>query len=361
MNEQIVSTQIRGLFLWVVRAIAALSLIMALVFLLLWILQPDSDTWIAFFMFGFSGVIVPWLVLGSYIEMSDQYIMIKTFYGRFKINWDEVEYIVTNDYMYAFTGKNKRVVITMYDKLSDLIWQQIRVRNIKVRKSMFVPIIQGRFLSKRLVIEGIEAHQTNNGIEFKVNGKTFEQLKQWSDAIDETVFKEQLATGRFRNWEIDQATLELMRYVEKQGKILPYYGTGGSSGVCIYHFRFESPKCHLTIEHTATGQFLELNTSGKVSWFPFAPIDGLRFKYSPLPYLVKEQLPKAWSSRSPDSLICKIVGREYQKLISWGNWNAQYALTNRYEYSFSEISIGSGFIVNIKHNETQESIDVIDY
>jgi len=141
MTEQIVTTRIHGLFLWIVRIVAALALAMALVFLFLWILKPANDAWIIALLFGFF-VVLPWLVAITYVEMSDQYILVNTFYGRFKIDWDEVEYVETNGHTYAFIGKYKRVVIIISKKLSDFMWRQIKSRNIEVRESAFVPNTQ---------------------------------------------------------------------------------------------------------------------------------------------------------------------------------------------------------------------------
>ncbi|MGC1377565.1 MAG: hypothetical protein WA821_15130 [Anaerolineales bacterium] len=138
MTEQIVTTRIHGLFLWIVRIVAALALAMAVVFLFLWILQPANDAWIGSLLFGFFCVL-PWLAAVTYVEMSDQYILVNTFYGRFRIDWDEVEYVETNGHTYAFTGKNKRVAIMTSEKLNDLMRRQIENRKIKIYEHPFVP------------------------------------------------------------------------------------------------------------------------------------------------------------------------------------------------------------------------------
>lgn len=141
MSEQVVTTRMHSLFFWVMRIVAVLALAMAVVFLFLWILQPGSDTWKASLLFGFFGV-VPWFVAVTYVEMSNQYILVNTFYGRFRINWDEVKYVETNGSgsLYAFCGENKRVVIVASTKLNNLMWQQIQDRSIEVQEAGLMPI-----------------------------------------------------------------------------------------------------------------------------------------------------------------------------------------------------------------------------
>jgi hypothetical protein len=208
----------------------------------------------------------------------------------------------------------------------------------------------------------IQAHLANNELSFRIARDIFNQIGQWSYSVDKAVFKEQLATGRFRNHEIGAETLALMRHVEQRGKIMPYYGVGGSSGVCTYQFRFATPECHLLVEHGATGQILELRTPGRISWFAFRNPGGGRFKFSSFPYLIKGKLPQEWSGRPSQVLVCRIAGREYQKLASWSNWNVRQALTNRYEYSFGEVSMGAtGFVAKVEDTSNGETIDVTDY
>jgi hypothetical protein len=44
------------------------------------------------------------------------------------------------------------------------------------------------------------------------------------------VFKEQLAMGSLKgHYSVDEFVLKMMQQAEQQGKIMSYYGTGGSS------------------------------------------------------------------------------------------------------------------------------------
>lgn len=66
-------------------------------------------------------------------------------------------------------------------------------------------------------------------------GDPCQRIFDWAYALDEMVFREQLATGSFRGrWAINQATRLIMEHINAQGQIAPYYGAGGSSGVCVY-------------------------------------------------------------------------------------------------------------------------------
>jgi hypothetical protein len=208
----------------------------------------------------------------------------------------------------------------------------------------------------------IQVHKTNKEIGYKVSGEIYQQITQWAYSIDETVFKEQLATGLFGNTiELDPDILAVMRRVEKQGGILPYYGVGGSSGVCTYRFRVIMSRIELTVEHGATEKVMSLDTPLETS--ERSPsVEGRRFKFSPFPYLMKEKLPQAWSGEPPEALVCKIAGREYEKLVKWPKWVDTQALSERYEYSFGEVSLGAtGFAAKVKDKESDDLIDVTDY
>ena len=185
----------------------------------------------------------------------------------------------------------------------------------------------------------IHVYKTKKAIGFRVSGELYQQISKWAYSIDEKVFKKQLATGRFaKNVELTPKTLALMRHVEKQGKILPYYGAGGSSGVCTYRFRAIMSRVELTVEHGVTGKTMSLDTPLKTSR-RLANTEGLCFKFCSFPYLSKEKLPPEWSGESPGVLICKIAGREYENLAKWPKWVDTQALSERYEYSFGEVSI----------------------
>jgi hypothetical protein len=208
----------------------------------------------------------------------------------------------------------------------------------------------------------IQVYKTKNEINFMVSGKTYQDITEWTSSVDEMVFREQLATGRFgNNIELDPDTLALMRHVEKQGGILPYYGLGGSSGVCTYRFRVTTSRIQLTVEHGTTHRVMSLDTPLEISE-KSASMKGRRFKFSPFHHLIKEKLPQEWSGESPEALVCKITGREYEKLVKWPKWVDTQALSERYEYSFSEVSIGAtGFVAKIKDTKSNDLIDVTDY
>jgi hypothetical protein len=145
MSKEIVTTRIHWLFFCTMRIVAIIAFCIAVVCLLLGILQPRSDTWVGFFLFGFFGA-TAWFVVSTYFEISNQYVLINTFYGRFRINWDEVKYIETNGHLYAFIGEDKRVVIvtplmasSKMKELNDFIMQQTEERNIEVRQTNLVP------------------------------------------------------------------------------------------------------------------------------------------------------------------------------------------------------------------------------
>jgi hypothetical protein len=209
----------------------------------------------------------------------------------------------------------------------------------------------------------IEVQKLDHEISFRVSGDILQQIYDWEYSIDEKVFKEQLTTGYYRGrYEINDDLLHLMRLAEKEGKILPYYGVGGSSGSCAYSFRLISSKCLIIVENTSTADILELAAS---IILPEKPVDMKRvpkFKFSILPLVTDEELPEPWNEKPDRCLVCKIVGKEYQNLITWKNWVDEKALTARYIYRFGQVSLGAtGFTVKVKDTETDDIIDATDY
>jgi hypothetical protein len=208
----------------------------------------------------------------------------------------------------------------------------------------------------------IQVYQSRIELSFRVIGDLFPQVKQWSHSIDEKVFNEQLATGRFHNYELGQDILALMKRVKEQGGILPYYGVGGSSGACSYHFHFMLNECKLSIFHYGTDERTEFLTPYTKLTEASKPREERRFKFSPFPYLVKEELPPAWSGQSPESLTCGIAGREFDKLAKWQDWVEDLALTDLFTYEFGEVSLGTtGFAVKVHNMKTGNVIDITDY
>ena len=208
----------------------------------------------------------------------------------------------------------------------------------------------------------IQAYQSYTELSFRVVGDLFQQVKQWSYSIDESVFNEQLATGRFGNHELDQDMLTLMRHVKEQGSILPYYGVGGSSGACSYQFHFMLNECKLSVIHHGASEAVEFLTPYTKVAESIKPRQERRFKFSPFPHLVKEQLPAEWSGQSPEALTCRIVGREFEKLSKWQDWGDKLALSELYIYEFGEVSMGAtGFVVKVHNIKTKNVFDITDY
>ncbi len=61
-------------------------------------------------------------------------------------------------------------------------------------------------------------------------------------------------------------------------------------------------------------------------------------------------------------MLCRIAGKEYQKLKSWDQWVYKLALTDKYEFSFGSVSMGAtGFVAKVKETTTGDMIDITDY
>jgi hypothetical protein len=208
----------------------------------------------------------------------------------------------------------------------------------------------------------LEILKTPGVIGFRVSGKLFQQISDWEYVLDKLVFKEQLATGSFRGkCPVDESSLELMKQVEKEGGILPYYGVGGSRGVCEYYFSPTSDGFTVRVEHDVTEEFLNINISHEEIG-GFVDREALpKLKHSSIPYLINTKLPEAWSKTPDNEIIFRIAGKEYQSLVEWENWVEAQAFSSRYVYRFGLVSLGPGYTVKIEDTETGTTIDVSDY
>ena len=64
----------------------------------------------------------------------------------------------------------------------------------------------------------IQAYKSKQGIGFRIHSDTFQETVRWSSLVDETVFKEQLATGRFRGHEIAPGILAVMKQAQNSSE-----------------------------------------------------------------------------------------------------------------------------------------------
>jgi len=130
---------------WFIKAIAILSILIGVLFIYAWISAISTDGWQGTLLFGFLGGLL-WVLASSYIEMTDQHVLVQVPYGRFKINWDEVTRIETNGTYYAFIGEDKRIVIAMSfansakRQMYELMKSQAEKRKIEIKLSGLIPL-----------------------------------------------------------------------------------------------------------------------------------------------------------------------------------------------------------------------------
>jgi len=210
----------------------------------------------------------------------------------------------------------------------------------------------------------LEVKQSINELGFRISQPLIEQIYNWEYSIDEKVFQEQLETGSYKGrYKVDETMRLVMRTIyERKGKILPYYGAGGSSGASVYRFHCNGSDCKIVIENRLTKDTMQLNLSIVEINKDVEMEQEQRFKFSIAPYITNLELPEAWRGSPNDRLVCKIAGREYENLTKWENWEPNQAFTEKYIYRFGQVSLGStGLTVKVKDTVTNEEIDVTDY
>lgn len=209
----------------------------------------------------------------------------------------------------------------------------------------------------------IEVQKLDNSLGFRVSSDLLKKVHEWEFSMDEMVFKEQLATGSFRGrYAVDSLILQLMRQAEEQGKIMPYYGAGGSSGACIYKFKLNGSQCQFQVQHSLTRETLNLEVDIKEVDALIPMIRKPEIQFSVLPYVTDEELEHPWTGERNPTLVCQIAGVEYETLTGWKNWVDDQAFTPRYIYEFGQVSMGAtGLTVKVEDTETGERIDATDY
>jgi hypothetical protein len=130
---------------WIMKVVAALGIIMFGGFAIIGLLNHEEISIVGMsFLFALGGIIL-WLLANSFIEMSNEKILVSVPYGRYQIRWDEINLIETNEKLYAFIGEDKRLVIslTFANKSSrdalELLEIQCKERNVEIKKSLSVP------------------------------------------------------------------------------------------------------------------------------------------------------------------------------------------------------------------------------
>ncbi|MDJ0553423.1 MAG: hypothetical protein QNJ68_03095 [Microcoleaceae cyanobacterium MO_207.B10] len=210
----------------------------------------------------------------------------------------------------------------------------------------------------------IEIQKLHNELGFRISGEIVKQIHSWEYSVDEKVFREQLETGFYKGrYPISPDIRMFMEMAEKKGKIMPYYGAGGSSGACTYKFQITNDFCCLfKVKHSLTGDVFELMLNSQIVDANTEIKRESEMQFSFLPYVTNEKLDKPWSGERHKQLVCKIFGQEYKNLKEWDNWVEEEALSSRYIYNFSQVSMGAtGFSVKVEDTETDSIVDVTDY
>lgn len=209
----------------------------------------------------------------------------------------------------------------------------------------------------------IGVQKLSNQITFVIAGDLVEQIYQWEKSQDEIIFKEQLATGSFRGkLKVDQFSLNVMKKAEQAGKIMPYYGAGGSSGACIYKF-YPGDAQPLKVYHSIVQESLDISAELQEIDPNLQLTRTTEIQFSWLPYInIEEEITPPWTGERHQQIICPIADQEYQNLAAWANWQEAEALKSRYSYNFGQVSMGgTGFSVRVQDRKTGQIIDVTDY
>jgi hypothetical protein len=208
----------------------------------------------------------------------------------------------------------------------------------------------------------LEAEISSSGLGFRLSGELLQHISTWETAIDREVFEEQLRTGQFRGRDLDSDLLTIMRHAKNEGRIMPYYGAGGSRGVLVYHFSPAQDQCRVQATHEATNGQLEWVATFDSKAAVLSQGRPTHLKFSILPYLLPaNKLPDAWKPGRDPEIVYHITGQSWEILRTWEHWNEQEAFAGRYRYEFGTVSLGPGFAAQVEDVLQSATIDVSDY
>jgi len=196
--------------------------------------------------------------------------------------------------------------------------------------------------------------QLKNEIRFTLWGAICQRISDWEYRLDKMVFDEQLATGSFHGrFRIDDDDIiQIMRLAKSEGKILPYYGAGGSRGSCVYHIRKSAKGYCVRVENTTTKDTVEFcDEPGNDMKDSF----GARWQTWVAVHLQIGQVTKPY-------MILKIDSKELQNLCKWEHWHWAEAATTRYTYEFGQVSLGRlGYTIKVTNIQSGNTIDTTAY
>jgi len=118
------------------------------IFTLVAVFQGSEDALCGLLMFAGPFTLLGWALALYRIQITEESVTVKTFYGHFRIAWDEVEKIVLNRNLIALLGNDKRLVLSPGSTSKNVkamvafINQEIERRNIKVETNVHLPTSQ---------------------------------------------------------------------------------------------------------------------------------------------------------------------------------------------------------------------------
>lgn len=183
----------------------------------------------------------------------------------------------------------------------------------------------------------ITLHSSKTEIRFTLFGALCQSIFEWQSALDELVFNEQLATGSFHGrYRVTGDLLRAMQLAKSKGRVMPYYGAGGSQGSCVYRLQRQEAGYTVHVENTTVHQ--------KSDFYDELSQEAMT---DPLP---------------TPAFTFKIDGKELRNLRAWEQWDEAQASSARYIYEFGEVSLGRlGYTVKVTDMHTHEQIDATDY
>ena len=183
----------------------------------------------------------------------------------------------------------------------------------------------------------ITLQSSKDEIRFTLFGALCQRIVEWQLALDEMVFNEQLTTGSFHGrYRVAGELLRAMQLAKSKGRVMPYYGAGGSRGSCVYRLQRQETGYNVHVENTTVHQ--------KSDFYDELSQERMT---DPLP---------------TPAFVFKIDGKELRNLRAWGHWDETQAASAKYVYEFGEVSLGRlGYTIKVMDMQTNEQIDATEY
>jgi hypothetical protein len=170
---------------------------------------------------------------------------------------------------------------------------------------------------------------------FRIFGQKASEVAQWRKRVDKEIFMEQYETGLYRGKMLlrgNEYHEKVMKWKFESGNYRPYYGAIGGG--------------YTNMVHPLGTQCLFRKTNGLSE-------ESFEFK------AITQDAPP--ENDYDDDMKFLIETVELESLRQWEFWIESECLSGRYQFEFTGVSLGRGWIIQVLDLVTESKMDITNY